>query len=80
MLKRIRKHLQVVAGLVAILLLYGLVGESPVDRDTNTAYVEETIRAAREEALTRDAERQAQMEWADQFTPPAVHQLAQADQ
>jgi hypothetical protein len=81
MLKRIRKQLPIVAGIVAILALYGLVGETPDERETSTAYVEETIKAARQESLVKNDERKTQMDWAEQFTPPVVvHQLAQADQ
>lgn len=45
-------------GIVGLILLYGLVGEPEQERQASTAYVEETMQSAKQDALNREREAQ----------------------
>lgn len=69
-MKKIREHLPTALFIVGFIVLLGLVGETPLERKESTAYVRETMEAAKEDALARAQQDnwQHHIECAEQFT------------
>lgn len=70
-MKFIRKHGPIALGIVALLFVLGLVGETPDERSAMTAHTEEMIDAAREASLAkeRDDEWKNLVAQGELFTP-----------
>lgn len=75
-MKTIRKHWPTALFIIAFIVVLGLVGEAPIERTESTAYVRETMEAAKQAELVRPRpdEWQHHMDWAEQFTPPQIAQ------
>jgi hypothetical protein len=82
-MKKLRKNLPVIIGLVAVVLLYSAMSASDMQEEDRSAdYVRDIMASAKAQALAeRNGEEHTLMEWSEQFTPPApLNQLAQAAQ
>lgn len=72
-MKSIRKHLPTALFIIGFMVVLGLVGEPPLEQMDTTAYVRETMEAAKQAELARPRpdEWQRHMDWAEQFVPQA---------
>jgi hypothetical protein len=77
-MKSIRKHLSIALGILALLLVFGLVGTQDLKDDEKAAsYTAEIMKSAKEEALTnRKSEWITLVDQAEQFTPPKAPSIA----
>jgi hypothetical protein len=68
-MKKIREHLPTALFIVGLFVLLGLVGETPLERKESTAYVRETMEAAKQDALARSQQEswQHHIDWAEQY-------------
>ncbi len=70
-MKTIRKHWPAALFIIGLILVLGLVGETPLERKESTAHVRETMEAAKQDELARNRpdDWQRHIEWAEQFVP-----------
>lgn len=68
-MKKIREHLLTALFIIGLIAVLGLVGETPLERKDSTAYVRETMEAAKQDALARSEQEswQRHFDWAEQY-------------